>query len=294
MRQSEAGTKKHPQALILSDMNYIKTGLLMVVMAGLFLAIGYLLGGQTGLIAALIFSFVFNFGTFWFSEKIALSFARAKPMSRQQAPWLFEANERISERAGIPAPRIYISPDSQPNAFACGRGPGNASVCFTAGILESMSQREVMGVLAHEIAHIKNRDTLTMTVVASVASAIMWISHLAFFFGSSDEGPGPIGALLVMILGPFAAIAIQMAVSRTREYAADETAARLLGDSEPLADALTTLGKVVPIAPSRLAQPETAHMYIANPLNGKGLSAMFSTHPPIEDRIRRLRSLRFA
>ncbi len=273
-------------------MNYLRTGLLMVVMAGLFLGIGYLFGGQIGLIIALAFSLIFNLGTFWFSEKIALSFARAKPLSRADAPWLFEANERIAQRAGIPAPRLHLSPDTQPNAFACGRGPGNASVCFTAGLLQTMSEREVIGVLAHEVAHIKNRDTLTMTVVASVASAIMWISHFALFFGNSEDGPGILGTLAIMIVGPMAAVAIQMAVSRTREYAADEMAARLLGDADPLADALGTLGKIIPGSPSRLAQPETAHMYIANPLSGKGLSALFSTHPPLEERIKRLRALR--
>lgn len=268
----------------------------MVLMAALFLAVGFLLGGQGGLIIALAVSLLFNFVTFWYSENIALSFARAKPLDPSQAPWLVEANKRLSERAGIPAPRLYVSPEPQPNAFACGRGPGNASVCFTAGLLNSMPQREVVGVLAHELAHVKNRDTLTMTVVASIATAVMWISHLAILFGRGSNGQGgnPLGALLVFILGPIAAMLIQMAVSRTREYAADEYAARLLGDSEPLASALESLARQVPMIPSHTAQPETAHMYIANPLRAEGLASLFATHPPISDRIRRLRSMKFA
>lgn len=277
-------------------MNYLKTGFLMVLMAALFLAVGYLVGGQGGLIIALAVSLVFNFATFWYSEKIALGFARAKPLDSSQAPWLAQANQRLSERAGIPAPRLYISQEPQPNAFACGRGPGNASVCFTTGLLNSMSEREVVGVLAHELAHVKNRDTLTMTVVASIATAVMWISHMAILFGRGNNGQGvnPLAALLVFIVGPIAAMLIQMAVSRTREYAADEYAARLMGDPEPLASALESLGRQVPMIPSRTAQPETAHMYIANPLRMEGLAGLFATHPPVSDRVRRLRQLKFA
>lgn len=270
-------------------MNYLKTGFLMIVMAGIFLGIGYLLGGQSGLVLALGVSVVFNIGMFWFSKKLALSMARAVPMPRGEYEWLHRASEDFSKRAGIPKPELYISPDPQPNAFACGRGPNDAAVSFNKGLIDNMSQREVMGVLAHELAHIKNRDMLTMTVVASIASAIMWISHFALFFGGSDERPNPLVAILIMLLGPIAAMMVQMAVSRSREYVADATGAEIMGDPLPLADALDTLGKTTKLIQSPAAQPATAHMYIANPLSGRSMMSLFSTHPPMEERIRRLR-----
>ncbi len=271
-------------------MNYIKTGLLMVVMAGLFLGIGYLLGGSTGLVVALGFSLVFNLGAFWFSKKMALGMAGAKPMSKSEYPWLFQANEEFSKRAGIPSPELYLSPDPQPNAFACGRSPSDAAVSFNKGLIDNMSQREVLGVLAHELAHIKNRDMLTMTVTACIASAIMMISNFALFFGGGDEErPNPLVAILIMLVGPIAASLVQMAVSRSREYAADETGAEIMGDPLPLADALNTLGQTTRVIQSPAAQPATAHLYIANPLSGRSMMSLFSTHPPMEERIRRLR-----
>jgi len=277
-------------------MNYLKTGLLMAAMAGLFLGVGYLVGGQSGLIIGLVISLAFNFGTYWFSEKMALSFARAKPIERGgQLDWLHRLNDDFSARAGIPAPRLHLSPDPQPNAFACGRGPGHASVSLNAGLINNLSQREVAGVLAHELAHVKNRDTLTMTVVASFASAITFISHMAYFIpmGHSDDGEGgnPLAAILLLILGPIAAMLIQMGVSRVREYAADEAGARISGDPHALADALETLHKGTQLVHSPVAQPATAHMYIANPLTMHGISNLFSTHPPMQERVRRLRAM---
>lgn len=266
----------------------------MVFMAALFIGAGYLLGGQGGMLVALLISLVFNFGAYWFSEKIALNFARAKPLAPGQLTWLAEANTQLSQRAGIPAPSIYISPDPQPNAFACGRGPGAAAVCFNVGLIEGMSQREVIGVLAHELAHIKNRDTLTMTVVASIASAIMWLTYIAMFFGNDRNNSNVFALLVVWLLGPIAASLVQMAVSRTREYAADKTAAQLMGDGNPLADALESLARTTQMIRSETAAPATAHMYIANPLRAEGLAGLFSTHPPIEDRVRRLRAMRSA
>lgn len=275
-------------------MNYLKTGLLMVLMAAIFLAVGYLLGGQGGLLIALIVSLAFQFGMYWFGGNLALSFARARPMQPQEAPWLFQANEEICKRAGIPVVPLYISPDPQPNAFACGRGPGAAAICVNAGLLDNLSQREVVGVLAHEIAHVKNRDTLTMTIVAAFATAIMFLSRMALFMGGDEERPNPIALLAVLILGPIAAMLVQMWVSRVREFAADEMGARLLRDPHPLADALETLHRDTHVIPSATAEPATAHMYIANPLKGGGISSWFSTHPPMEERVRRLRTMRVA
>ncbi|MEW5882708.1 MAG: zinc metalloprotease HtpX [Armatimonadota bacterium] len=272
--------------------NYLKTAILFTVLGALFLFVGYLIGGQGGVLIALALSLGLTGFSYWQSERLALSMARARPLDRSAAPWLHAANEELSARAGIPTPPLYVSADPQPNAFACGRGPGASSVCVTRGLLETMSEREVIGVLAHELAHIKNRDVLTMSIVAAVSQAIMFLQYLAFFvpIGRDEDGPNPLAVLLAVIVAPFAAILIQMAVSRTREYAADATGAQLMGDPLPLADALTTLGAATKALQSRVAQPATAHMYIAQPLSG-GLAGLFSTHPPIEERVRRLRAL---
>ncbi|MDQ2985470.1 MAG: M48 family metalloprotease [Armatimonadota bacterium] len=272
-------------------MNALKTGILMVVMGGIFLAVGYLFKGMGGAIVMLGVSLAFNFGMYWFSETIALKFAKAQELQPGQMPWLEQANRDLSQRAGIPPARLHISPDPQPNAFACGRGPGHASICINEGLIQAMPEDQVVGVLAHEIAHIANRDVLTMTVVASMASAVMFISRFAFFFGGDDDAPNPIAMIAIMILGPLAAILVQMAVSRQREYAADEMGARLVGDPRPLANALQNLHSFGDRVPSMTAAPQTAHMYISNPLRGGGLMSLFSTHPPVEERVRRLMSL---
>jgi heat shock protein HtpX len=272
-------------------MNTLKTGMLMVVMAGIFFLVGYLFRGTGGAMIALVLSLAFNFGMYWFSESIALKFARAQELQLGQMPWLEQANVELSKRAGIPPARLHISPDPQPNAFACGRGPGNASICINQGLIHAMPQDQVIGVLAHEIAHIANRDVLTMTVVASMASAIMFISRFALFFGGDEESPNPIAALAIMIVGPLAAMLVQMAVSRQREYAADEMGARLVGDPRPLANALESLHAYGDRVQSATAHPQTAHMYISNPFKAGGLMALFSTHPPVEERVRRLMSL---
>jgi heat shock protein HtpX len=280
-------------------MNYLKTGLLMALMAGLFLAIGGLVGGKSGLLIGLAFSLLFNFGTYWFSEKIAIGFARGVAVPRGgDLDWLHRLNDEFSRRAGIPSPNLYLSPDPQPNAFACGRGPGHASVCVNHGLIANLSQREVAGVLAHELAHVKNRDTLTMTIVASFASAIMFISRMAWFIpmGNSRDGEGgnPLAGLLVMILGPIAAMLIQMGVSRVREFEADRVGSEISGDPNALADALENLHAGTHAIESATAQPATAHMYISNPFNAEGLMALFSTHPPMRERVRRLRAMQGA
>ncbi|MER3466989.1 MAG: protease HtpX, partial [Armatimonadota bacterium] len=240
--------------------NYLKTAILLTALGALFLFVGHLIGGQTGVLVALVLSLGLTGFSYWQSERLALSMAQARPLDRRAAPWLYAANEELSARAGIPAPPLYISPDPQPNAFACGRGPGASSVCVTQGLLETMRQREVIGVLAHELAHIKNRDVLTMSVVAAVSQAIMFLQYFAYFIpiGRDERGSSPLALLAAIILAPFAAILIQMAVSRTREYAADATGARLMGDPLPLADALTTLGRATKAIQSGTAQAATA------------------------------------
>jgi len=274
-------------------MSIVKTGFLMLLLSALLLAIGVMVGREQGLIAALVFSLLMNFGMYFFGEKIALTMAQARPLPRSEAPWLYEAMEQLCQRAEIPPIPLYYTPDPQPNAFACGRGPGASAICVNAGLLNSMSQREVVGVLAHEIAHVKNRDTLIMTIAAALGTAIMFLSRMALFFGGDEERPNPFAAIAIMILGPLAALLIQMAVSRAREYAADALGAKLMGDPHPLADALETLGATVSRVHSLTAHPETAHMYIANPLSGGGFLQLFSTHPPIQERIRRLRTKQY-
>ncbi len=269
--------------------NYIKTGILMVVLAGIFLLVGHLLGGLQGASIALVLALAMNALVYWNGEKLALSFARARPLSRSEAPWIYEATERISRNAGIPLPRLYISPDVQPNAFACGRGPGSAAVCLTEGLLHSLTPREVEGVIAHEVAHIRNRDTLIMTIAATIATAISYLAYLALFFGNRERNA--LVGLLIFLLAPLAATLIQLAVSRSREYAADSAGAQFLGTPHPLADALERLEAETKMIPSEVAEPSLAHLYIANPLSGEGINALFATHPPIRERVRRLRAM---
>lgn len=262
------------------------------MMAGLFLVIGHLLGGMNGVLIALFLALAFNVGTFFYGEKMALKFVRARPLARHEAPWLHELNDELSRRAGMPPAKLHVSPDPQPNAFACGRGPGHASICVNAGLLNNLDRREVAGVLAHEIAHVKHRDTLIMTIVATVATAITFLAYFALFFGGRDRNP--IVGLVIFLLAPIAATIVQMAVSRAREYAADARAAHLLKDPLPLADALESLSVGTERVRSPVAQQQTAHMYIANPLSGRGMSKLFSTHPPMQERVRRLRAMKVA
>jgi heat shock protein HtpX len=269
--------------------NYLKTGILMVVLAGLFLLVGHLLGGVQGASIALILALGMNALIYWNGEKWALSLAQARPLSRSEAPWIYEATEQISRRAGIPLPRLYLSPDPQPNAFACGRGPGSAAVCLTEGLLHSLSREEVAGVIAHEIAHIRNRDTLIMTVTAAIATAITYLAYLALFLG--DRNRNPLVGLLIFLFAPLAATLIQLAVSRSREYAADAAGAQFLGNPHPLADALERLEMETKGFPSEVAAPSMAHLYIANPLSMEGINTLFATHPPIRERVRRLRAM---
>ncbi|MBN1515568.1 zinc metalloprotease HtpX [Candidatus Sumerlaeota bacterium] len=284
--------------------NYIKTTLLMVGLMALFGLFGYLLGGQSGLIVALIFATVTNFFSYWFSDSILLKMYRAQPVNERQEPRLHAIVRRLCGNAGLPMPKLYILPEEAPNAFATGRNPRHSAVAVTQGLLRMMNDREIEGVVAHELAHIKNRDILIGTIAATFAGAIMMLANIAqwsMFFGGfggdrRDNNPlALIGLILSIILMPFAAILVQAAISRSREYGADATGARFAGSPDGLASALRKLGAYSGRIPLE-ANAATAHMFIVKPLSRRhARQAMLSmsTHPPLEDRIRRLREMRF-
>ena len=281
--------------------NYGKTAILLAALGGLFVVLGGALGGQGGLYIGLVLGLVMVGGSYWFSDKIAIASARAVRVERQQAPDYFGIVEELSQRAGIPMPKLYIAPSDQPNAFATGRGPKHAAVCVNQGLLQLMSWDEVRGVLAHELMHVKNRDILIGSIAAAVGMAITFVARMAMFGamfggGSRDrEDNNPIAALATIILAPIAAMMIQMAISRSREYAADASAARLIGDGEPLARALQRLDQYSGRIPANV-NPSQASNYIVNPLKGRKVAFgnLFSTHPPMEERITRLRSRAWA
>ncbi len=280
--------------------NQFKTGMLLIIMTGLFLFIGYLLGGQTGMFIALIFAGVMNITSYWYSDKMVLKMYRAQPLERSHAPGVYDTVARLARQAGLPMPKVYLIPDGAPNAFATGRNPEHAVVAVTQGLLNIMNQEELEGVLAHELGHVKNRDILISTIVATLAGAIMWIASIArfsAFFGGRDDdegGLGFIGVLVVSMIAPIAAMIVQMAVSRSREYLADATAASITGNPNGLASALSKLGGFSRRGAQVDASPSTAHMFIVNPLTGKQMMNLFSTHPSIEDRVARLTGIRSA
>ena len=281
--------------------NLIKTWFLLTVLTCLLVLAGGAIGGQQGMVIAFVLAFVMNVGSYWFSDKIVLSMYGAQPVDEAQAPELYRIVRELAAEAKIPVPPIYIIQDDSPNAFATGRNPSHAAVAVTEGILRIMSTDELKGVLAHELSHVKNRDTLIMTIAATLAGAITYLAQMAQWaaiFGGgrrdNEEGGGggsAIGALLMAILAPIAAMLIQMAISRSREYEADATGARVAGRASGLEHALQkldTASKQVPME----ATPATAHLFIVNPLTSGGLASLFSTHPPIEERIARLRAMR--
>lgn len=274
--------------------NTFKVTILLAAITGLFLLVGRVIGGQQGMIIAFVFALVMNGGAYWFSDKLAIAATRAKLVSPQQEPDLHRMVEELAQRANIPKPKVYIVQDPSPNAFATGRNPQHGAVAVNTGLMQLLSRDEVYGVVAHEIAHIKHRDTLTSTVVATIAGAITMLAQFAFFFGgSSDEeggGSNILVMLLMLLLAPLAAMMIQMAVSRAREYEADKTGAELAQTPDGLANALGKLSMGVNHIPTR-TDPQRASMYIVNPLRGGGFAKLFSTHPPVEDRIRRLRAM---
>ena len=271
-------------------MNAMKTTLLLGLLTGLLLVVGYFLGGTQGMFLFLILSAVMNFAAYFFSDKIALASFKAQPVTEAEAPKLHAIVQRLASKAGIPMPRLYVVQSPALNAFATGRNPRHAAVAATTGILQAMSEEELEGVLGHEISHVVNRDILTSSVAATLAGALTFAARSAFFVPRGDDrrGGNPL-AILMIVLAPIAAMLIQMAVSRSREYGADESSARLLGDPRPLANALEKLGAAAGRVALPGASPTNAHLCIVNPFAGLGgLTALFSTHPPIQDRIRRL------
>lgn len=277
-------------------MNTMKTFLLMGALTMLLVFVGNALGGEQGMVIAFGFAVVMNFGTYWFSDKIVLSMYRAQPLQPSDNPMLFQITEELTSRAGLPMPKLYIIDNPQPNAFATGRNPQHAAVAVTSGIVRLLPRDELQGVIAHELAHIKNRDILIATVAATVAGAISMLASMAkwaMIFGGrgSDRNSGnPIAAIVIMIVAPIAAMLIQLAISRSREFAADETAARFVGNPLGLANALRKLEVKARQIPME-ASPATAHMFIVNPLSGGGFAKLFSTHPPVEERVARLEAM---
>lgn len=269
--------------------NTIKTVFLLTALAALMLFMGQTFGGRQGLIIAGGLAFAMTFFSYWFSDKIVLKMYRAQPVDRNQAPEIYDMVERIAHRAGIPAPRVYWIDSPSPNAFATGRNPANGVVAITHGLARMMDREELEGVIAHEIGHIANRDTLIMAVVATIAQAIMMLRFAGYFMGGSrdDNRPSPAVMLLMMILAPLVAMIIQMAISRTREYKADAAAARFVGHPNGLARALQKLERGGP-QPDLARHPAAEHMFIANPLSGAGVMKLFSTHPSVEDRVNAL------
>lgn len=277
--------------------NGIKTAALLGLLTSLILLVGYWFGGSTGLVIAVLISLGMNAATYFWSDKIALRTMGAQPVTEQQLPQLYAMVRELSSSAGQPMPKLYVSPTPQPNAFATGRNPQNAAVCVTEGILGMLTPRELRGVIGHELSHVYNRDILISSVAAALAGIITMLAQLAWFipFGRSedDEGPGMAGMLMMMILGPLAAAVIQMAISRSREYQADESGAKLTNDPQALADALRKIHsgtQAMPLpADGQLAS--TAHLMIDNPFRGGGIRNLFSTHPPMEQRVARLEEM---
>jgi heat shock protein HtpX len=277
---------------------YMRTAILLAVMTALFVGIGYAIGGQQGMVIAFLIACGTNLWAWWNSDRVVLSMHNAQPIGPEDAPRLFRMVEALAARAGLPMPALYVIHEDQPNAFATGRSPERAAVAVNTGLLDLMSEEEVAGVVAHELAHIRNRDTLIMTVTATLAGAIGMLAQFGFLFGGRDsegrQNPfGPIGAILLMIVGPIAAMLVQMAISRSREYEADRGGAEICGDPRWLASGLARLeeykhGRVMATAE---AHPASAHMFIINPLSGMRLDSLFATHPPTEERIRRLLEL---
>lgn len=278
--------------------NFLKTSILMAGLTGLLIAIGLLIGGGSGLVLFVLLAVGFNFAMYWFSGSIALKMSKAREVDEAEAPELHRMIGALAQRAGLPKPRVYMTPADQPNAFATGRNHKHAAIAVTQGITRALPRRELEGVLAHEMAHIQNRDILIASIAAMVAGAIAAVANFLqfslFFGGSDDDSPlGLIGTLATIILAPLAAIVIQMAISRQREYVADATGARLLNDPLPLADALETLQRGAIAVPMQVNQA-AAPLYIVNPLaalGGRRMAGLFSTHPPTEERVSRLRAM---
>lgn len=275
-------------------MNGLKTVFLMSAMMALFLVVGYAIGGKTGMTIALIFSLIMNFGSYWFSDKIVLAMYRAQPVTREQSPKFYDMVEQLAQNANLPMPKVYIINDRTPNAFATGRNPKNAAVAATTGILQGLNNDELAGVMAHELAHVKHRDILISTIAATLVGTISYIAQMAgwaamFGRGNDREGNG-LGGLVLIILSPIIAMLLQMAISRSREFAADAGGAEISGNPLALASALQKISRGNQVQHLKNTSPATAHMFIISPLFG-GMSKLFSTHPPVEQRIERLQEI---
>jgi heat shock protein HtpX len=280
-------------------MNTLKTVVLLTFLTVLLVFVGGAIGGRSGMVIAFAMALVMNFVSYWFSDKIVLAMYKAQPVTEAQAPELYGSVRRLSQKAGLPMPKVYIIPDESLNAFATGRNPEHGVVAVTQGIMRALDREELEGVLAHELSHIKHRDILTGTIVATIAGAISMLAQMAqwaMLFGGgrrddSDEGGSPVVALVMMIVAPIAAMLVQMAISRTREYEADKGGATIAGNPYGLANALLKLERGAQVVPMHDAKPATAHMFIVNPLTGGGLMKLFSTHPPIAERVKRLKEM---
>jgi len=279
--------------------NLFKTAVLLAALTALLVLIGDFLGGAQGMVVAFVFALAINFASYWFSDRIVLAMYRAQPVDEAAAPDLYRIVRTLTSRAGLPMPRVYVIAEDTPNAFATGRNPEHAAVAVTEGTLRVLSEDELEGVLAHELSHVQNRDTLIMTLAATLAGAVTMVARMAGYaamFGGrrsddEDSGGGAFGAIIMMIVAPIAALLIQLAISRSREFQADASGARLAGRPWGLAKALEKLDVAARMEPMA-ATPATAHLFIVNPLRGQGgLSTLFSTHPPIEERIARLRAM---
>jgi heat shock protein HtpX len=277
-------------------MNYFRTALLLAGLTALFMGVGFLIGGKSGAMIALAVAAATNLFTWWNSGRMVLSMYGAHEVDRNSAPDLYNLVAELAANAQLPMPRVFVMDEAQPNAFATGRNPQNAAVAVTVGLMEQLSREELAGVIAHELAHIKNHDTLTMTITATIAGAVSMIAQFGMFFGGhrdNNSGPGIIGSIVMMIAAPFAAMLVQMAISRTREYAADNLGARICGNPMWLASALGRIENAAHQVPNYDAErnPATAHMFIINPLSGMGMDNLFATHPSTENRIAALQAL---
>ncbi|WP_011582729.1 MULTISPECIES: zinc metalloprotease HtpX [Chelativorans] len=277
-------------------MNMIRTAMLLAFMTALFMAVGYLIGGSGGMMIALVIAAAMNLFSYWNADKMVLRMHHAVEVDERSAPEYYRIVSDLAQRAGLPMPRVYVIDNPQPNAFATGRNPQNAAVAATTGLLHSLTPEEVAGVMAHELAHVQNRDTLTMTITATLAGAISMLGNFAFFFGGNRDNNNPfgfIGILVAMIVAPLAAMVVQMAISRTREYAADRRGAEICGQPLWLASALAKISRaahrVVNVDAER--NPATAHLFIINPLSGQRMDNLFSTHPNTENRIAALQAM---
>jgi heat shock protein HtpX len=277
-----------------ASMNLFRTGLLLAGLTALFLAVGYLVGGAAGMAVALALALGMNLFAYWNADKVVLRMYGAREVDAGTAPELLEVVSALARRAGLPIPKVYVVQNPQPNAFATGRDPEHAAVAVTTGLLETMGREELAGVLAHELAHVRNRDTLIMTVTATIAGAISMLANFALFFGGGRNNPlGLLGAILLVILAPLAAMLVQLAISRTREFAADRTGAEICGEPLWLASALERLELAARRIDNTAAErnPATAHLFIVNPLHRGSVDNLFSTHPATAERVRRLREL---